>query len=111
MSDHGIIEFPVGRDLESRLDCKLPDENGKSAKHMLLDIRQQVIAPVQHGVQRLVSRKSRPSALPDDFEPVVEQFCSTADPKRPNPTCHEFDSESYAVKPATNVCHDRHIGV
>src|SRR5258707_9468872 len=104
MGDEGIIDFFLGRDLASRLDCKVADEGGKSTKNPLLEIRQQVVAPVQHGFQRLMSRKSRPSALPDDLEPVVEQFCSAANPKRPNPTCRELDGERYPVEPATNVC-------
>src|SRR5260370_31513055 len=111
MGDEGIIDFFLGRDLASRLYRKVSNEDGKSAKNLLLEIRQQVVAPVEHGFQRLMSRKSRPSALPDDLEPVVEQFCSAADPKPANTTCRELDGERHTVEPATDVCDDGRFGI
>jgi hypothetical protein len=58
-----------------------------------------------------MSRKSRPSALPDDLKPIVEQFCGAANPKRPHPTCCELNSECHTVESMTNVCDDRRFGV
>ena len=65
VGDRRVVRLRLGGDGGGSVEREHPDEDRQPAQDQLIEIRQQVVAPVEHRVQGLVSGQRSAPALPE----------------------------------------------
>jgi hypothetical protein len=92
-------------------DRKEPCEYGEPAQDEALALRQELIAPVQCGVECLVTGQRGASAAHGQAETVVENARQTGDAKHVHTSRGHFDRQRDPVESATDISDCRRVRV
>ncbi len=68
-----LIDGCAGHDGQRRIERKMSNENREPAKHQTLLVGKQPVAPVQRGMQRLLTRRRRARPHPQQRQSLVEK--------------------------------------
>src|ERR1700693_5236994 len=74
----------AGADDFGRLEAPSSDKNGEPPKEKALAIKEEVVAPVDHGAQRLLAGEDGSAAAGEETESVVESFGHLRDRQDPD---------------------------
>ncbi|HWN77848.1 MAG TPA: hypothetical protein VNN81_08205, partial [Bradyrhizobium sp.] len=84
---------------------------GQSPQHRPLDVRQQIVAPLERRAQGLVARGRGPAARPAQGKLAVEKFCDLPKAIGADAPRGQFDRKRNAAEPATDVSDNRRVRI
>ena len=87
------------------------DKDGQSPQHRSLTVGKKIVAPVERGVQRLVSLRRGASSGPFEAEAAVQKGVDAVDAIGPDAARREFDRERDAVEATADAGHNRRVCV
>src|SRR4029077_8564471 len=100
----------LGRKKAGGLKREIPYEDRESAKNNPFVLRKQVVTPIEHRIQSLMSGGGGSAAAPEQAEAIVEQLRNSMNPKRPGATRGKLDGEGDSIKWAGERAADARIG-
>ncbi len=98
-----FVEVVVGGNALCRFECEAADEDAEPSEHDLLVACQQLVAPVERGVQGLLARRSEPVPARQYPEALFERGAEPAQAERRNAGGSELDGQGQAVELPTDV--------
>ncbi len=105
------LDVAPGADRLGRVERAAAGEHGQTIEHALLVLEEQVVAPLDHGAERLLARQRGADAAGQQPEPVVEPRGELSDGDGPGAGGGQLDREREAVEPGADLGDDRrHVG-
>jgi hypothetical protein len=98
-----------GRDLFGRVERKATCEHREATEHRAFPIRQQVIAPVDRCLERLLARQHRPRATGEQAETIVEARGDLFDGQPAHARRRELDRERDSLESVTDLRHSGRV--
>jgi hypothetical protein len=105
------IEGRARRHFQRRVEREVPDEDGEPAQHQPLEAREQPVAPIERGLQGLLTRRCRARPGPQQGEPLVEQGGRLLQAVGLDAPGGELDRQRHAVELAADAAHEGGVGI
>ena len=99
------FEAVTGAHRLDRGEVEAPGEDGQAAKERPLVVREQLVAPLEGRLERLLARRRRAAARAQQPEAVVQPLCDRVRPQRAEAGRGELDREREAVEPVADANH------
>ncbi len=109
--DPGAIDAHACHDRHRRIDREMADEHGEPSQHRALEVRQQLVAPIQRRLQGLLARRRGARPLPEQSEPLIEQSGSLREAISLDASCRQLDRQRHPVELPADARHDRRVGI
>ena len=101
------VDLVVARDRLGRVEGEATGEHRQPIEHRALGVGQQLVGPVDRGLQRLVARHRGAAPAGEHPEPLVEPLEDLGRRDGPGPGRGQLDGERDAVEPAAQLDHGR----
>ncbi|MGY4282488.1 hypothetical protein ACVWXO_001708 [Bradyrhizobium sp. LM2.7] len=105
------VDAFVRYDLERGVNGEMPGEDCKPAQHEAFDVGQELVAPVQRSLQRLLPRRRGTLTLPEQVEAFIQQRRGLLQAIGFDPAGGELDRQGHAVELAADTSGDGGIGI
>ena len=98
-----LVDAAVGGHALRALEPEAADEDAEPAKDGLLVGRQQAVAPVERGAQRLMAAQGQARAAGEDAKALVEAGAQAFDAEQRHACRGQLDGQGDAVEPPADV--------
>ena len=98
-----IVEAWFSRDMPRSDKAELSDKPGNSSEDNSLHTRQEIVAPVQHGLEGLMPGGRRSIATFQQLQPGCQTGQRVPDAQRSHRAGGQFDRERHAIQSPTHV--------
>ena len=102
-----LIEGRAGDDFQRRIEREMSDEYGEPAKHHAFQFGQEPEAPVQRGLQRLLTRRRGARPEPQQGQTLIEKRGGLLQAVGFDASGRQFDRERHAVELSADARDDR----
>jgi hypothetical protein len=102
-----LIEGRAGHDGQNRIEREMPNEYREPAQHLAFCFGKQPVAPVQRGMQRLLTRRRGARPHPQQRQPLVEKGGGLMQAVGFDPSCGQLNRQRHAIQLSADAYHDR----
>ena len=103
VGDLAPVEAVAGTHRLDRGQFEASGEDGQAAEEDSLVVGEQLVAPLEGRLQRLLARRRGAAACAQQPEAVVQPLRDRVRPQRAEPGCGELDREREAVEPVADA--------